>query len=63
MSLLDLHDTTHDMYQPKQRAKPTPPRIAKEHARSDLPPIGNRAAREEWMRNKQARKRMQRRQV
>lgn len=58
MSLLDLHDTSHDMYQPNKRAKPTLPRIGKEHVRSD-PPAGDRSAREAWMRDKQARKRLQ----
>jgi hypothetical protein len=60
MSLLDLHDGRHDMYLPNKRAKATPPRIAKEHARSD-PPAGDQSAREAWMRAKQTRKRMQQR--
>lgn len=63
MGLLHLHDTAHAMYQPKQRAKPTAPRIGKENVRSDLPPIGDRAGREAWMRAKQDKKRMQRRRV
>ncbi len=62
MSLLDLHDGQHDMYLPNKRAKATPPRVGKEHVRSDHP-AGDRNAREAWMRQKQMRKRMQGRRV
>lgn len=62
MSLLDLHNTTHDMYLPNKRARAIPPRVGKEHVRSD-PPAGDRNAREAWMRAKQAKKRQQRRRV
>lgn len=60
MSLLNLHDGRHDMYLPNKRAKSTPPRIGKEHVRSD-PPAGDRSAREAWMRAKQEKKRTLRR--
>jgi hypothetical protein len=60
-SVIGKLDTTHDIYLPNKRAKPTPPRIASVPARSDLPPIGDRAGREAWMRQKQARKRIERR--
>jgi len=53
MSLRNIHDTTHDMYQPKRRAKATPPRIAKPPARSTIPPVGDRAGRQAWMRARQ----------
>ena len=49
---------THDMYLPSKRAKPTPPRVAKNQARSDLPSVGDRSEREKWMRAKQAKKRL-----
>jgi hypothetical protein len=47
-------DATHNMYLPSKRAKAT-----KERARFDAPPIGDRVAREAWMRAKQDRKQMQ----
>jgi hypothetical protein len=59
MNQIGRLDTTHDMYLRGKRARATPPRIAKPPARSDLPPVGDRDAREAWMRAKQARKQMQ----
>ena len=52
MSLLDLHDLTHDMYQPNKRAESASPKVAKERA-APCPPVGDRNAREAWMRQKQ----------
>jgi hypothetical protein len=51
MSLLGLHNTSHDMYQPNKRAKAALPKNAKRAA--SRPPAGDKSGREAWMRQRQ----------